>query len=122
MLARGPGVAGPWFARVDRVGVEQAIANLVLNAIEAVPPGRGEVAVALRRRGDRAAIAVEDNGPGVSPEIAARLFEPFETTKPRGMGLGLPLAKEIATRHGGALTWTPLGQGGTRFELELPVA
>ena len=49
-------------------------------------------------------IGVEDNGPGVAPEIAERLFEPFETTKPRGMGLGLPLAKEIATRHGGALT------------------
>ena len=65
---------------------------------------------------------VEDNGPGVAAEIADRLFEPFETTKPRGMGLGLPLAKEIAARHRGRLTWAPVAPHGARFELELPLA
>ena len=108
-------------ANVDRVGVEQAFANLVLNAIEAAPASGGRVAVSLSARDRFAVLAVEDNGPGVDPEIADRLFEPFETTKPRGMGLGLPLAKEIATRHGGRLRWLPVVPAGARFELELPL-
>lgn len=112
----------PLLALVDRVGVEQALANLVLNAIEAAPARDGMVLVSLTESGGRAVLGVEDNGPGVASEIADRLFEAFETTKPRGMGLGLPLAKEIATRHGGDLTWRPLPTGGTRFELELPLA
>jgi two-component system sensor kinase FixL len=109
-------------ANLDRVGVEQAFANLVLNAIEAAPSSGGRVAVSLSARDRFAVLAVEDNGPGVDPEIADRLFEPFETTKPRGMGLGLPLAKEIAARHGGRLRWLPGFPAGARFELELPLA
>ncbi len=121
-LLRGPGASGPLPAFVDRVGVEQALANLVLNAIEAAPAGRGVVTVTLERRGDGWAFVVEDNGAGVAPEIADRLFEPFETTKPRGMGLGLPLAREIAVRHGGALTYRPAEPQGARFELAAPFA
>jgi len=113
---------GPLWASTDRVGIEQAVANLVVNAIEAAPKGRGEVRVGLERRGDKAVVIVEDNGAGVAAEIAERLFEPFETTKPRGMGLGLPLAKEIAARHRGRLSWAPVAPHGARFELELPLA
>ena len=112
----------PLRARVDRVGVEQALANLALNAIEAVSAHSGHVVIAVARRGGMAALSVEDNGPGVAAEIAERLFEPFETTKPRGMGLGLPLAKEIAAQHGGRLTWRPVAPRGAVFELELPLA
>ena len=114
--------AGPLVVRADRIGLEQALANLVLNAVEAAPAKNGEVLVSLTKRDGRAVISVDDNGPGVAEEIAERLFEPFETTKPRGMGLGLPLAKEIAARHGGALSWRPRSPHGTRFELELPLA
>ena len=121
-LDRAAGEAGTVNVRADRIGLEQAFANLVLNAIEAAPAKNGEVVVSLTKRDGRAVIGVEDNGPGVADEIAERLFEPFETTKPRGMGLGLPLAKEIATRHGGALSWRPRSPHGTRFELELPLA
>ncbi|MDE3177477.1 MAG: MASE1 domain-containing protein [Pseudomonadota bacterium] len=113
---------GPLRARIDRVGVEQALANLVLNAIEAAPARTGVVAIALARRGAMAVLSVQDNGRGVATEIAERLFEPFETTKPRGMGLGLPLAKEIAAQHGGRLNWRPVAPQGARFELELPLA
>jgi two-component system sensor kinase FixL len=113
---------GPLMASTDRVGVEQAVANLVVNAIEAAPKGQGEVRVGLERRADKAIVIVEDNGPGVAAEIAERLFEPFETTKPRGMGLGLPLAKEIAARHRGRLSWAPVAPHGARFELDLPLA
>jgi two-component system sensor kinase FixL len=121
-LYRPPGEVRPLMVRADRIGIEQAIANLVLNAIEAAPAKNGEVVLSLTSRDGKAAVEVDDNGQGVAPEIAERLFEPFETTKPRGMGLGLPLAKEIALRHGGALTWRPLAPHGTRFALELPLA
>ncbi len=128
--ARGRGVtlkrvgprSVPLRANVDRVGVEQAFTNLVLNAIEAAPASDGRVAVSLGERDRFAVLAVEDNGSGVDPEIADRLFEPFETTKPRGMGLGLPFAKEIAARHGGRLRWLPVVPSGARFELEVPLA
>ena len=112
----------PLRARVDRVGVEQALANLALNAIEAVPARTGIVVIALAQRGGMATLSVQDNGPGVAAEIAERLFEPFETTKPRGMGLGLPLAKEFAAQHGGRLSWRPVAPHGALFELELPLA
>ena len=106
--------------RGDGVALEQAIANLVLNAIEAAPRAGGQVRVTLERREGRLAVSVADNGPGVSPDIADRLFEPFETTKPRGMGLGLPLAREIALRHGGALAFAPVRPHGACFTFEAP--
>jgi two-component system sensor kinase FixL len=113
---------GPAPAYGDRVALEQAVANLVLNAIEAVPDREGRVRVTLERREGWVAIQVEDNGPGVSPDIAERLFEPFETTKPRGMGLGLPLAREIALRHGGGLCFAALSPRGACFRLEVALA
>jgi signal transduction histidine kinase len=64
---------------------------------------------------------VEDNGPGIAPEIADSLLEPFETTKPRGMGLGLPLSKQIIESHGGTLRWLSLQPHGTRFIVEFNV-
>ena len=103
----------------DRVSLEQAVANLVLNAIEAAPQGEGHVRVTLERRPGWVAVKVEDDGPGVSPDMTERLFEPFETTKPRGMGLGLPLAREIALRHGGGLAFAPLSPRGACFRLEV---
>ena len=109
-------------ARGDRVALEQAVANLVLNAIEAAPQGGGHVRVAVERRHGFVAVKVEDDGPGVAPDMTERLFEPFETTKPRGMGLGLPLAREIALRHGGGLGFAPLSPRGVCFRLEVALA
>ena len=114
--------AGAAPSRGDRVALEQAIGNLVINAIEAVPEGTGRVRVKLERRDDRICVSVEDNGPGVALEIADRLFDPFETTKPRGMGLGLPLAREVAARHGGGLAYAPVAPHGACFTLETPLA
>ena len=97
---------------VDRVGVEQAFANLVLNAIEAAPASGGEVAVSLSDARRWRCSRSKTTAPASIREIADRLFEPFETTKPRGMGLGLPLAKEIAARHGGASALAPVVAAG----------
>jgi two-component system sensor kinase FixL len=113
---------GPAPARGDRVALEQAIGNLVVNAIEAVPERTGRVRASIERGDGRIRVKVEDNGPGVSPAIAERLFDPFETTKPRGMGLGLPLAQEIAMRHGGGLSFSQVAPHGACFTLETPLA
>jgi len=102
----------------DRDLLKQALRNLIKNSLEALPHG-GRVGVRTGRDGDAAVIAVSDDGPGVSPEVAARLFEPFFTTKPRGTGLGLSIAREVAREHGGELTWTGKPGAGAEFSLRL---
>jgi len=66
-------------------------------------------------------VAVEDNGPGVAAAAQARLFEPFYTSKAKGVGLGLSICKSIATAHGGQLTYSRPAAGGCRFTLTLPL-
>jgi two-component system, LuxR family, sensor kinase FixL len=108
----------------DAIQLEQLLVNLVSNAIDAAcsrGDGKGRVTVHLRQHVERIAIAIEDNGPGVPNQIANRLFEPFETTKPRGMGLGLTLARQIVESHGGLLRWERLQPQGTCFLVELRI-
>ena len=94
------------------------------NAIEAAAHsevGEGSVQTTLSRSPAALRIEVEDNGgPGVAPDIVERLFEPFETTKRRGMGLGLSLSREIVKAHGGRLWLDRTGATGSKFVLELP--
>jgi C4-dicarboxylate-specific signal transduction histidine kinase len=106
----------------DRIQIEQLLLNLVSNAIEAASDtdgGTAIVAIHIDQQQDRLVIRVEDNGPGIAPEIADRLFEPFETTKGKGMGLGLTLARQIVDAHGGNLRWENLEPCGARFKVEL---
>ena len=108
----------------DRIQIEQVLNNLVGNAIDAASErtdGRGLVVMRVARRGDRVVVQVEDNGSGVAPEMADRLFEAYQTTKPRGMGLGLPLSLQIVQKHAGRLWWEPIVPEGTRFLVELPI-
>ena len=110
--------------RADSIGMEQVINNLMANAIDASATredGRGLVLVRISRRGDYVAIEVEDNGPGVVPEMQNTLFEPYQTTKTRGMGLGLPLSLQMVQKHGGVLRWEPKAPEGARFIVELPI-
>ncbi len=80
-----------------------------MNAIEAAGPG-GEVSLeAFAENGD-VVIEVSDTGPGPPPEVAETLFEPFVTSKPEGVGLGLALAQQVAIEHGGQLAWTRDGR------------
>ncbi len=65
-------------------------------------------------------VEVEDSGPGVPPEIRARLFEPLVTGKVKGIGLGLALVKRIVERHGGTIVHRPQSTGGARFVVRLP--
>jgi two-component system sensor kinase FixL len=67
-------------------------------------------------------LSVRDNGPGLAPAVAARVFEPFVTTKPDGLGVGLAISRSIAERHGGHLSAEAAPEGGTRMVLTLPSA
>lgn len=108
---------------VDPVQIQQVIVNLVRNALEAMESvERRELTVVTRVTADEVEAAVADTGPGIAPELADRLFQPFTTTKKSGMGLGLSICREIIEAHHGHLTAAPREGGGTVFRLTLPKA
>ena len=111
--------------RGDRNLLGQVVANLVLNAIQALRASGapGVVRISTFSDGERAVLEVADSGPGVPAEVAQRIFEPFFTTKPpgQGTGLGLAVSRQLVERHGGRLTLAP-SQRGARFQVELPFA
>jgi nitrogen fixation/metabolism regulation signal transduction histidine kinase len=113
------GQAAP--VRGDRLLLSRALHNLLLNACEASPPG-GEVTVRTGVEGGECWIEVLDRGPGMPPEVAARVFEPYVSTKNRGSGLGLSLVRDVAVQHGGRATLENREGGGARARLTLPLA
>jgi signal transduction histidine kinase len=98
------------------------LSNLVLNAIEATPAG-GHVRIAMRVAGGECQVTVEDDGPGIPPELREKVLQPFFTTKPRGTGLGLAIVQRRLEELGGAIEWwSPKEDGvGTKFRITLPV-
>jgi signal transduction histidine kinase len=125
--------AEPLPLRVDPAKLVGALANLARNGIEAMGPGAfgealGEPAPARDRRldltaravGERAVVEVADRGPGLAPEVRARLFEPFVTTKRAGTGLGLAIARRVVEAHGGEIAAESRAGGGTVFRVSLP--
>lgn len=105
--------------------LEQVLLNLVGNALDAMKEQAGprRVFVGAAREGGRALVRVADNGPGVAPEAAGRLFEPFFSTKPQGegLGLGLVISESIVREWGGSLRLVAAGSGAA-FEFDLPLA
>ncbi|HVV99961.1 MAG TPA: ATP-binding protein, partial [Planctomycetaceae bacterium] len=96
--------AEPLPAAIDRDQLLSVLTNLLINAIESTPSG-GEVCLSIERRDDEIIqVTVSDNGPGIDPAVADKLFTPFATTKPTGTGLGLTIARKMAREHGGELT------------------
>lgn len=97
------------------------LSNLVLNAIEATPPG-GHVRIGLQAVGSDCQITVEDDGAGIPPALREKVLQPFFTTKPRGTGLGLAIVQRRLEELGGALEWwSPKEDGvGTKFRITLP--
>jgi signal transduction histidine kinase len=105
----------------DRQRLEQALLNLVINAIQASGTG-GQVTVrVISTSTGMVAVVVDDSGPGVAAEHRGRLFEPFFTTRTDGTGLGLANADKIAREHGGQIRLDEDSGQGARFVLELPV-
>jgi len=127
--ARGAGVRlesrGPTPAAtvsVDSLRIEQALSNLLRNAIQATPGGR--VRLSWFHEGARAGYVVEDDGPGIAPEVLERVFEPFFTTKGvgEGTGLGLAVVHGAASEHGADVSAGRSLMGGASFRLVFPPA
>lgn len=106
----------------ERFRLEQVLVNLLQNAIEALEETKnGEIAVQVLVKRAQVRIIVADNGPGVAPEATSTLFTPFATTKPRGLGLGLVISRDIVAEFGGELYLEPSPRGA-RFVMSLPKA
>lgn len=107
----------------DRVRLEQILINLIQNALDALDALAGQsgarIFIAIRATGDRIAIEVADNGPGVAPDLRGQLFTPFVTGREEGLGLGLAIARNIAREFGGELMLAESALGGACFRLEL---
>lgn len=109
---------------VQQIQIEQVVLNLVRNAIEAmgeIPRENRSLTIgSAQAGGDRVRLTVADSGPGLSPEVADSLFNPFVTTKPQGMGLGLSVSTGIVESHGGQLTVESKPGRGVVFSFTLP--
>jgi C4-dicarboxylate-specific signal transduction histidine kinase len=116
-----PGELPP--VRADRIQIEMVLHNLLSNAIDVLSPrasGR-EIQIRAVRAGSNVLLAVEDSGPGVAQDSLTQLFEPFNTTKPDGMGLGLAISRNLMRAQGGELTYRRGSDpGGACFEMQLP--
>ncbi|RST88088.1 PAS domain-containing sensor histidine kinase [Aquibium carbonis] len=106
----------------DRVQIQQVLINLMRNAMEAMSDSeRRELTIRTTPHGDgMVAVEVSDTGPGISDEVAARLFQPFVTSKAGGMGIGLSISKRIIESHGGTMEAQRADQGGALFRFTLP--
>jgi signal transduction histidine kinase len=113
----------PVMIEVDPVLVRHALFNLIHNAAEAGPTGPVAVSMALNTRHGvpGCSLTVTDSGPGLKPEVMAKLFTPFFTTRSGGTGLGLSVAQHIAALHGGSIHAENRPQGGACFTIWLPV-
>lgn len=106
--------------KADADQLIQALLNLVINALQAVEQ-KGRVDVRGRCVGDVLVIEVCDSGPGISPERLGAIFEPYYTTKPEGSGIGLWIAQQIVTAHGGTIQAANAPDGGALFTVRLPL-
>ncbi|TPK98436.1 sensor histidine kinase [Mesorhizobium sp. B2-4-12] len=118
-IVKPRGNASP-MVMASRIRLEQILVNLLQNALDAMknqPDPRIEIELA--EQDDRILISVRDNGPGLGPEAAANLFMPFQTTKEKGLGLGLVISQEIAQELGGTLRLDPGSAAGASFTVDL---
>jgi signal transduction histidine kinase len=110
----------------DSVQLQQVILNLIMNAVDAMSqPGHWARILQLEtqvRPDGTVLTSVTDSGPGVDPKMVKKMFQHFFTTKPSGMGMGLPICKTIVEAHGGTLTASPSKPHGMEFLIVLPLA
>jgi C4-dicarboxylate-specific signal transduction histidine kinase len=114
-----PAIAG------DTVLLQEVVLNLLRNAIDAVgqmPPDRRHIAVTITSNHADASVVIRDSGPGLPEPVLSTLFQPFRTTKPDGLGIGLALSQRIAAAHGGTIDATNNSDGGATFRVTVPLA
>jgi two-component system sensor kinase FixL len=108
-------------AFIDKIQIQQVLLNLMRNAVEAMAGApRRELSVLAAPAGDMVELRVTDTGPGLPEAVRARLFQPFVTTKPNGIGVGLSVCRTIVEAHGGDLRAEDGRGGGTVFRLTVP--
>lgn len=98
-----------------------ALTNLIENALDHAGEGARVRILGLRQGQARLSLTIEDNGPGIDPQVLPRIFDPFFTTRERGTGLGLAVVQAVVLEHDGSLTAGSSALGGARFEIQLPV-
>jgi two-component system sensor histidine kinase DctS len=107
----------------DRVQLQQLLLNLIVNACDAsaeLPEDRRVATIGTQLQGSMVRLCVTDRGPGVPPEAIEKVFEPFWSTRPGGMGMGLAVCRSIAVAHHGSLTVRNTEEGGAQFCALLP--
>jgi PAS domain S-box-containing protein len=104
---------------VDAEQLQLAVQNVLMNATQALN-GSGTIHVGIARDGGNWTISVADSGPGMPPDVKAKVFEPFFTTRSRGTGLGLPIARRVLEAHGGGIVIDTPPAGGTVVSMSLP--
>jgi C4-dicarboxylate-specific signal transduction histidine kinase len=112
--------------RINEAQLAQVFLNLLVNAAQAIPEGEAahhEVRISGRAGDGKVIVEVADDGCGIPPELTARIFEPFYTTKPMGLGtgLGLSISRDIVTGAGGSISVISAIGRGTTFHLEFPI-
>jgi two-component system sensor kinase FixL len=105
----------------DPVQLQQVVLNLLVNALDAAAASTTpQVTISTEVRGEEVEVAVRDNGPGLTSDVQQHLFESFFTTKPQGLGLGLPIVQSIVERHHGRVRAENADEGGAIFRVTLP--
>lgn len=112
--------AEPLTVHGDRTQLQQVLVNLIMNAVQAVSPAAARVRITARGQGEELEIGVTDDGPGLTVDPDS-LFTSFYSTKPEGMGLGLPICRSIIEAHGGRISACNGPDGGAMFVIRLPV-
>ena len=118
--ARLVGFDTPVVVRADEELLERALENLVRNAVQAAAAGGGHLELRAERTKGSVVLQVEDDGPGLAPDHPGEV-RPFYTTRPGGLGLGLPLARKIVLLHGGELLLERRSPAGARVLVRLPI-
>ena len=111
--------SSPVAGMLDEPSIRATTLNLVLNAVQAMPAG-GHLTITTSASGDKLLMAIRDTGSGMTPDQIKQIFEPFNTTKSRGLGLGMPYAQKIIQQHGGQVVVESQPGKGTEVRIELP--
>jgi len=111
--------SAPVVGMLDEPSIRATTLNLVINAVHAMPAG-GNLTISTSTNGDKLLMVISDTGTGMTPDQIKRIFEPFSTTKSRGLGLGMPYAQKIIQQHGGQIIVESQPGKGTEVRIELP--